>query len=658
MRVCPKCGHKNDDVNFCSSCGHDLRTQPEPSVFCPYCGAPQNSTNNVFCCKCGKRMKDRKKGKYIWIFLALAIVVLMCCLMVFRQNGDDVPQETTCQHEWQNNGVTSICTKCRGVIITPSDSDTSSQSANQNIVTENAEESEQEMSVDEKVVQPAETAPKHPIAVDGGEKHSVILYSDGTVTTIGNDTYAQRSTSGWRDIIQISTFSNHTLGLKEDGTVVAAGSNYQGQCDVSAWKDIICVAAGTQHSVGLKRDGTVVAVGANGSGQCDVQNWRGIKYVSANGTSTFALTEDGQVLTCGSFQNRNLDNWQDIVSFSVSANHIVGVHSNGTVSAVGANDRGQRDGLEGKQDVSQVAVGYGYTAGLKTNGKVWVNGCDEHNEHAAMQWTDIVAIGTGTEHILGIKKDGTLVAKGTNDDGQCDVYALNQMLKISEEAGESNSAEATESLISFLMNYEREYGELFDDYFTYDGEPSFSPAILEDVDADGEKELILHTFPCVEYEEDSLYGSQVEQYAVYGYNGGEWALEKAPQVVGSLSYAGFSGHAGVLHKDGKPILYTHEWKAPYGTSEGPGVEFTYLITVYDSKYTVAESFAVIKSWEGDIDEWPYKEIVEYEINGMQVSYEKFIETISKYDGIHWDEVNCFDFDTDAVTVDTLLDQIR
>lgn len=461
MKICPKCGHENDDMNFCSSCGHDLRSQPNGRAFCSHCGAAQNSPDNIYCCNCGKQMTGRKKGKFRWMFLALAIAAMVCCLMLFMRNGDEVPQETICQHEWQNNGVTSICTKCSGVIITPSSSESVSTSAVQII----EEEKETELPVDVRETQPLEITPKYPIAVDGGEKHSAILYSDGTVTTIGNDTYAQRSTSGWRDIIQISTFSNHTLGLKKDGTVVAAGSNYQGQCDVSTWKDIICVAAGTQHSVGLKLDGTVVAVGANGSGQCNVEDWCGIKYIAANATSTFALTEDGKILTCGSFQNRNLDNWQDIVSFSVSANHIVGVHSNGTVSAVGANDRGQRDGLEGKQDVSQVAVGYGYTAGLKTNGKVWVNGCDEHNEHAAMQWTDIVAIGTGTEHILGIKKDGTLVAKGTNDDGQCDVYALNQMLKISEEAEESNSAEATESLISFLMDYEREYGELLDNCF-------------------------------------------------------------------------------------------------------------------------------------------------------------------------------------------------
>lgn len=270
---------------------------------------------------------------------------------------------------------------------------------------------------------------RKPIAVDGGESHSVILYNDGTVATIGDDTYGQRSTSGWRNIVQISTFANHTLGLKNDGSVVAAGTNYQDQCEVYDWEDIICVAAGAQHSVGLKNDGTVVSCGANGSGQCDVEEWDDIVYVAANGTSTFGLTEDGRIKVAGSFQNRNLDNWQDIVSFSVSANHVVGVHSDGTNSAVGANDRGQRDGLDGKRDVIQAAVGYGYTAGLKNNGKVWVNGCDEHNEHAAMQWTDIVSIGTGTEHLLGIKKDGTLVAKGTNDDGQCNVYDLNQLLE-------------------------------------------------------------------------------------------------------------------------------------------------------------------------------------------------------------------------------------
>lgn len=270
-----------------------------------------------------------------------------------------------------------------------------------------------------------------PVAVDGGSKHSVILYNDGTVVTIGDDTYGQRSTSGWRSIVQISTFANHTLGLKSDGTVKAAGDNSYNQCNVEKWTNIVAVAAGSRHSVGLRADGTVVAVGANEAGQCNVSGWTGIKAIAATNTSTFALTNEGKVLVCGSFYNRNMNNWSDITSISVSNSHVVGVHSDGTLSAVGSNDRGQLDNLGKWMDTQQVAVGYGFTAGLRATGGVWVHGCDEHNEHAAMSWQDVVYLGSGTEHLLGIKADGTLVAKGTNDCGQCDVYRLNQMLDAS-----------------------------------------------------------------------------------------------------------------------------------------------------------------------------------------------------------------------------------
>ncbi|WP_235435525.1 RCC1-like domain-containing protein [Nostocoides australiense] len=36
-------------------------------------------------------------------------------------------------------------------------------------------------------------------------------------------------------------------------------------------------------------------------------------------------------------------------------------------------------------------------------------------------WTDIVAIAAGSRHTVGIRPDGTAIAAGCNDDGQCDV---------------------------------------------------------------------------------------------------------------------------------------------------------------------------------------------------------------------------------------------
>ena len=265
-----------------------------------------------------------------------------------------------------------------------------------------------------------------PVMVDGGRKHSVILYSDGRVVTLGDDSKGQRSTSGWEDILHISTYYDHTLGLKEDGTVVAAGENRDGQCEVDDWEGMVDVAAGSRHSVGLRRNGTVVAIGANESGQCDVEDWQNIVAVYANSTSTFALDNEGRVLTAGSFQNSYLERWSDIIRLSVSDNHVVGVHSDGTVSGVGANGKGQLDRLDKWDDTLQIGAGTGFTVGLRETGSLWVHGCDEHNEYAAMDFTDCVAIGTGLEHILAITQDGTLLARGTNDCGQCDVARLNE----------------------------------------------------------------------------------------------------------------------------------------------------------------------------------------------------------------------------------------
>ena len=36
-------------------------------------------------------------------------------------------------------------------------------------------------------------------------------------------------------------------------------------------------------------------------------------------------------------------------------------------------------------------------------------------------WKDIVAISSGSQYTIGLRSDGTVVATGENDDGQCNV---------------------------------------------------------------------------------------------------------------------------------------------------------------------------------------------------------------------------------------------
>ena len=62
-----------------------------------------------------------------------------------------------------------------------------------------------------------------------------------------------------------------------------------------------------------------------------------------------------------------------------------------------------------------------HTVGLKSDGTVVAVGDNNYGECDVSDWTDIVAVSAGWYHTVGLKSDGTVVATGFNRDGQCDV---------------------------------------------------------------------------------------------------------------------------------------------------------------------------------------------------------------------------------------------
>ena len=611
MKVCRKCGKENGDAAFCGNCGAKL---------------PVSGASN------GKQLKRRencsrqtgRKKKTILSLLAAAALVAAVALALgcFRDKSGAgepelqadptfstvAPSPTEPKEPMQTEPKTTVPTK---KIVEPT-----KQTEPVAIAVPAATKFQQ-------------VTNKMPISVDGGNLHTVVLLNDGTVMTLGDNAYGQRNTAGWRNITQISTFYNHTLGLTDSGTVVAAGANTQGQCDVSDWSDIVCIAAGSQHSVGVKRDGTVVAVGENSSGQCDVGNWENIKYVAANNTSTFGLTKDGRVLVCGTFQNNKLASWSDMVSISVSANHVIGVHADGTVSAVGADDQGQCDDLDKWRNVQQVAAGYGFTVGLRSTGGVRVQGCDSHNEHAAMQWLDVVCIGTGTEHIIGIQSDGTLVAKGSNDDGQCDVYLLNQAIQEASPNGGRKEAtlsvEAAEAYLAVVENA----AELVkaQKYYGMNG-------CLGDLDQDGQMELLMHE------------NGADHTFSVYDYQDGVLFTRIKSRYIAPSEYSGVSVGVGIGYRNDTPVLVT---RTDIGETASCG-RSTCTYTVLDGK-----TLSVL-------DVFGYRYIRDktervFYISSIPVSKSEYLERTAPYDFFvnHFDP---YDIIETRQTLSTLEDQLR
>ncbi|MDD3066107.1 MAG: hypothetical protein PHI20_06835, partial [Endomicrobiaceae bacterium] len=78
------------------------------------------------------------------------------------------------------------------------------------------------------------------------------------------------------------------------------------------------------------------------------------------------------------------------------------------------------------KDVVAVSANIFHTVGLKKDGTVVAVGDNQYGQCDVSDWKDIIAISAGDLHTVGLKKDGTVTAAGNNEHGQCDVsYWLN-----------------------------------------------------------------------------------------------------------------------------------------------------------------------------------------------------------------------------------------
>ena len=278
------------------------------------------------------------------------------------------------------------------------------------------------------------------VSVSVADQHIVGLKADGTVVAAGTEQEDVCDVSEWSDIVEISTNSFHTVGLKADGTVVATGQNNEGQCNVSSWTNIVAISTGQFHTVGLKADGTVIATKFTAdstffpyAGQCDVSNWNNIASVLARGSRTIGLKTDGTVVAAGS--NCDVSGWTDIAALEMGQDCTIGLKKDGTVVAiweeshrldgtavVAANDiKNYLHEVNSWSNIIAVAAGDGFVVGVKRDGTVVAVGINTDGQCNVNSWTDIVAIASGSKYTVGLKADGTVVAVGNNSYGQCNV---------------------------------------------------------------------------------------------------------------------------------------------------------------------------------------------------------------------------------------------
>lgn len=348
------------------------------------------------------------------------------------------------------------------------------------------------------------------------------LRSDGTVITSGNPHLGDCNTSGWTDIVAPISLD---YCFRSDGTVVHARDEIQvllegwtdmklpqtaqnpfapGGFSYDASTEKMDYAADYQEAERLlaagDTAGAAMAFGKLGdyedARQRSFSLWENTvvrDILSVGNFHTLALKTDGTVYAAGEHIGtwntmtqrgegsygtvRNADSWTDIMEISASASDSAGLKTDGTVvSAI-------KDGWGSTGDWKDiVSISYdGFLMGLKTDGTVAISGGFAY-QSLVCDWTEIVSIEAGGTHAVGLKADGTVVAVGRNDHGECDVEDWTDIVKISAGANLTLGLKSDGTVVAAGLN---DHGQTKVEHWTDIQDISTSGTLAIGVKSDG-----------------------------------------------------------------------------------------------------------------------------------------------------------------------------
>lgn len=365
------------------------------------------------------------------------------------------------------------------------------------------------------------------VAISVSNEHIVGLKSNGTVVATGTSENGQCDISDWEDIVDISAGHLCTIGLRSDGTVVAAGLNMGFQCEVTEWTDVVAVDSMGGVTFGIKADNTYISTAPI--------YW----LLIAAGDYTLLPQENGSYQYQFSQQSEDhlFDNWIDVVAITMSNTNILGLKADGTVLAVGANNLGQANtenwtgimpsAKKSTRSIKHQRMLYHAACALQQAGayaeaqEIFVrlgsyldandraNECSYRHAQAMLQsrqygealvyyvqangYADSRAniqmlrpmfdgiIAAGDNHVVGLLENGSVVAAGSNENGQCDVSDWTNIVFIAAAGDHTVGLKADHTVVSTgLPENERQIISGWKDIVAIDTSNAFTVGIKKD----------------------------------------------------------------------------------------------------------------------------------------------------------------------------------
>ena len=108
------------------------------------------------------------------------------------------------------------------------------------------------------------------------------------------------------------------------------------------------------------------------------------------------------------------------------------------------------------QGEGKFAAGGHHMVGLKRDGSVLAVGRNVEGQCDVLDWTDIVAFAAGGWYTVGLMQDGSVVAVGDNDDGQCDVSGWTDIVAVAAGGAHTVGLKRDGSVVAVGRNDHRQ----------------------------------------------------------------------------------------------------------------------------------------------------------------------------------------------------------
>lgn len=256
--------------------------------------------------------------------------------------------------------------------------------------------------------------------VASGAYHVLALKKNGTVAAWGKDYGgAAQVPPGLNNVAAVAAGSTVSAALRKDGTAVAWGNGFpKGTIHAAPYRDIVSLSAGFSEIYLLRADGSLAVWREQTISP--IAGLPKLMAISAQGEDgLLGMTADGSVIQLDVAPQAQLPDHSATGIVSLSFNHAeyAAVHQDGTVSSwqrYRASESGKIPAAA--TDIMAVSLSSSkHALALKRNGTVVAWGSNEHGEGTVPAGlNDVMAVSAGYEYSLALRKDGTVAAWGND----------------------------------------------------------------------------------------------------------------------------------------------------------------------------------------------------------------------------------------------------